>query len=182
MDIENIINPQEPRPRASSAEDGTTGTTSTSSATSSAPTIPGMGAQSSCHDSPTATTDYSNEARLILPPSHSPSKCVDPAVRPEQAEAAEVMSTTDARAHGLKRPASGNDPAGSLPDKKQYKWSTEEDRLLTVLRGNDMKWEDISKHLPGRSAISCRLRFQKYLEHPVWDDEKKNRLARLYER
>lgn len=46
-----------------------------------------------------------------------------------------------------------------------------------------MKWEDISKHLPGRSAISCRLRFQNYLERrSEWDDEKKNKLARLYER
>lgn len=46
-----------------------------------------------------------------------------------------------------------------------------------------MKWEDISKHLPGRSAISCRLRFQNYLERrSEWDEEKKNKLARLYER
>jgi hypothetical protein len=51
------------------------------------------------------------------------------------------------------------------------------------LRGNGMKWEDISKHLPGRSAISCRLRFQNYLERrSEWDEEKKNKLARLYER
>jgi len=46
-----------------------------------------------------------------------------------------------------------------------------------------MKWEDISKNLPGRSAISCRLRFQNYLERrSEWDEEKKNKLARLYER
>lgn len=46
-----------------------------------------------------------------------------------------------------------------------------------------MKWEDISRHLPGRSAISCRLRFQNYLERrSEWDEEKKNKLARLYER
>ena len=46
-----------------------------------------------------------------------------------------------------------------------------------------MKWEDISKRLPGRSAISCRLHYQNYLERrSEWDEEKKNRLARLYER
>ena len=46
-----------------------------------------------------------------------------------------------------------------------------------------MKWDNVSKHLPGRSAMSCRLRFQNYLERrAVWDDEKKDELARLYER
>jgi len=46
-----------------------------------------------------------------------------------------------------------------------------------------MKWEDISKRLPGRSAISCRLHYQNYLERrSEWDEERKNRLARLYER
>lgn len=46
-----------------------------------------------------------------------------------------------------------------------------------------MKWEDISKRLPGRSAISCRLHYQNYLERrSEWDEERKNKLARLYER
>lgn len=46
-----------------------------------------------------------------------------------------------------------------------------------------MKWDDISKRLPGRSAISCRLRYQNYSERrPDWDEEKKNKLARLYVR
>lgn len=46
-----------------------------------------------------------------------------------------------------------------------------------------MKWEDISKRLPGRSAISCRLHYQNFLERrPEWDEERKNKLARLYER
>ncbi|KAF2206955.1 hypothetical protein CERZMDRAFT_3729, partial [Cercospora zeae-maydis SCOH1-5] len=67
--------------------------------------------------------------------------------------------------------------------KKQSKWTADEDRSIIELRGNGMKWEDISKHLPGRSAISCRLRFQNYLERrSEWDEEKKNKLARLYER
>jgi hypothetical protein len=46
-----------------------------------------------------------------------------------------------------------------------------------------MKWEDISKKLRGRSAISCRLHYQNYLERrSEWDEEKRNRLARVYDR
>lgn len=74
-------------------------------------------------------------------------------------------------------------PNESPAKKKQSKWSAEEDAAIIELRGNGMKWEDISKNLPGRSAISCRLRFQNYLERrSEWDEEKKNKLARLYER
>ncbi|KAK4550674.1 hypothetical protein LTR36_000253 [Oleoguttula mirabilis] len=74
-------------------------------------------------------------------------------------------------------------PAESPAKKKQSKWTADEDASIIELRGNGMKWEDISKHLPGRSAISCRLRFQNYLERrSEWDEEKKNKLARLYER
>ncbi|GKT57368.1 MYB DNA-binding domain-containing protein [Colletotrichum tofieldiae] len=69
------------------------------------------------------------------------------------------------------------------PAKKQSKWSPEEDALIIELRGSGMKWEDISKRLPGRSAISCRLHYQNYLERrSEWDEERKNKLARLYER
>jgi len=78
---------------------------------------------------------------------------------------------------------SGTHSGESPAKKKQSKWSSEEDASIIELRGDGMKWEDISKHLPGRSAISCRLRFQNYLERrSEWDDEKKNKLARLYER
>ena len=69
------------------------------------------------------------------------------------------------------------------PVKKQSKWSPEEDALIIELRGSGMKWEDISKRLPGRSAISCRLHYQNYLERrSEWDEDRKNKLARLYER
>ncbi|KAF4983124.1 hypothetical protein FZEAL_1391 [Fusarium zealandicum] len=77
-------------------------------------------------------------------------------------------------------PAHGAD---QQPVKKQSKWSPEEDALIIELRGSGMKWEDISKRLPGRSAISCRLHYQNYLERrSEWDEERKNKLARLYER
>ncbi|KAK0732653.1 hypothetical protein B0T21DRAFT_384877 [Apiosordaria backusii] len=69
------------------------------------------------------------------------------------------------------------------PAKKQSKWSPEEDALIIELRGRGMKWDDISKRLPGRSSISCRLHYQNYLERrSEWDEERKNKLARLYER
>lgn len=73
--------------------------------------------------------------------------------------------------------------AAESPAKKQSKWSPEEDALIIELRGGGMKWEDISKRLPGRSPISCRLHYQNYLERrSEWDEERKNKLARLYER
>ena len=73
-------------------------------------------------------------------------------------------------------------PAES-PAKKQSKWSPEEDAIIIDLRGTGMKWEDISKKLPGRSPISCRLHYQNYLERrSEWNEERKDKLARLYER
>ena len=69
------------------------------------------------------------------------------------------------------------------PAKKQSKWSPAEDAEIIRLRGAGMKWEDISKKLRGRSAISCRLHYQNYLERrSEWDEEKRNRLARVYDR
>ena len=69
------------------------------------------------------------------------------------------------------------------PAKRQSKWSAEEDALIIDLRGGGMEWEDVSKKLPGRSAISCRLHYQNYLERrSEWDEERKNKLAKLYER
>ena len=82
-----------------------------------------------------------------------------------------------------KRPRLNSPPPITQPAKRQSKWTAEEDIVIIELRGTGMKWEDISKRLPGRSAISCRLHYQNYLERrSEWDDEKKNRLARLYER
>ncbi|KAI1614804.1 MYB DNA-binding domain-containing protein [Exophiala viscosa] len=82
-----------------------------------------------------------------------------------------------------KRLLSSEDNPIQSPAKKQSKWSPEEDTKIIQLRQDGMKWEDISKHLPGRSAISCRLHYQNYLERrSEWDEDRKNRLARLYER
>ncbi|MCJ1403634.1 hypothetical protein MMC11_006857 [Xylographa trunciseda] len=82
-----------------------------------------------------------------------------------------------------KRPPPSVPHPSASPAKRQSKWTPEEDALIVDLRLPGMKWEEISKRLPGRSAISCRLHYQNYLERRGdWDEEKKNRLARLYER
>ncbi|KAK6362501.1 hypothetical protein LTS17_012793 [Exophiala oligosperma] len=82
-----------------------------------------------------------------------------------------------------KRLSTSQDHPVQSPAKKQSKWSPEEDTKIIHLRHDGMKWEDISKHLPGRSAISCRLHYQNYLERrSEWDEDRKNKLARLYER
>jgi hypothetical protein len=83
----------------------------------------------------------------------------------------------------IKRQASQTPLPEESPAKKQSKWTPEEDNLTIELRGQGMKWDDIAKRLPGRSSISCRLRYQNYLEkRAIWDEEKKNKLARLYAR
>ena len=67
------------------------------------------------------------------------------------------------------------------PAKKHSRWLPEEDTLLIRLRGNGLSWEELSKELPGRSAISCRLHYQNYLERRVvWTEDENNKLARLY--
>lgn len=74
----------------------------------------------------------------------------------------------------IKRSASQTPMLEESPAKKQSKWTPEEDNLTIELRGQGMKWDDIAKRLPGRSSISCRLRYQNYLEkRAVWDEEKK---------
>jgi len=79
--------------------------------------------------------------------------------------------------------ASAGDPLLEQPAKKQSKWSPAEDTLLIQLRGENMKWEEISKRLPGRSAISCRLHYQNFLERKAeWNRERDAKMARLYDR
>ena len=82
-----------------------------------------------------------------------------------------------------KRPLpTGEEPVRS-PAKRSSKWSPAEDAKIIRLRGKGMKWDDISKHLLGRSSISCRLHYQNYLERrSEWDEEKRNKLARVYDR
>ncbi|KAL2372001.1 hypothetical protein RJ035_005779 [Blastomyces gilchristii] len=75
-------------------------------------------------------------------------------------------------------------PPGDRTAKKHWaKWSAEEDECIIRLRGSGTKWKDVSARLPGRSHISCRLRYQNYLEKGCnWDENQKTKLARLYYR
>lgn len=82
-----------------------------------------------------------------------------------------------------KRAASTQSHALESPVKKSTKWSAEENALITELRGNKMKWDEIAQRLPGRSTLSCRLHYQNFLERRAeWDEEKKTKLSRLYDR
>jgi len=66
----------------------------------------------------------------------------------------------------LKRRVDEPSTRGVRPPEKRHrgKWTPEEDNIAIELRNQGMKWEDIAKHIPGRSAISCRLRYQNYSE------------------
>lgn len=91
-----------------------------------------------------------------------------------------ISSSIPAKRHQEEPPA--GQPT-SMRQSKWPKWSPEEDALIIKLRGSGMKWEDISKRLPGRSVISCQFHYQIYLERrSEWDNDKKNKLARLYQR
>ena len=74
------------------------------------------------------------------------------------------ISITHALEPKNKRPPPSQPHPAESAEKKIFSWTADEDASLIELRGNTMKWEDIAKHLPGRSAISCRLRSQNYLE------------------
>lgn len=88
--------------------------------------------------------------------------------------------------HGFvsnKRPSPPDDSRPGPPPKRQSKWNPEEDRKIIAYRGQGMKWSEISARLYPRTEIGCRLHYQNYLEkRSDWDEEKKNKLARVYER
>ncbi|KAF7874700.1 uncharacterized protein EAF02_008677 [Botrytis sinoallii] len=121
----------------------------------------------------------SNESQTTSPPDRNQTRSTSVQSSITQPEIPNYAAAVSAA--GGKR-SMGAHPSES-PAKKQSKWSADEDALIIDLRGSGMKWEDISKRLPGRSAISCRLHYQNYLERrSEWDEERKNKLARLYER
>lgn len=73
-------------------------------------------------------------------------------------------------------------PDGKSPRISKKKWLQVEDKKIIKLRAEKESWEKISQQLRGRSAMSCRLRYQNYLERPEWDEAKKKQLALLYDR
>ncbi|KAK0824924.1 hypothetical protein LTR91_019519 [Friedmanniomyces endolithicus] len=71
----------------------------------------------------------------------------------------------------------------SPPASTPTKWTIAEDASIVKLRRDGRKWRDAAEELPGRSATSCRLRYQNYLERrPQWDEKKQDKLALLYDR
>ncbi|RAL61543.1 hypothetical protein DID88_009582 [Monilinia fructigena] len=121
----------------------------------------------------------SNESPTSSPPDRNQTRSTS--VQSSIAQPELPAYVTAISGNGGKR-SMGAHPSES-PAKKQSKWSPEEDALIIDLRGSGMKWEDISKRLPGRSAISCPYYRITYLERrSEWDEERKNKLARLYER
>ncbi|KAL9620103.1 MAG: hypothetical protein Q9160_005309 [Pyrenula sp. 1 TL-2023] len=148
-----------------------TATTATTSARSTPTTSIFAPHQSQLHSQPLQQTSSIPSKRPAPPPS--------PVTASAPVGGGPGLSSSLGVAPGSHDPHHVSPP----PAKKQSKWSPEEDQLIIRLRGDGMKWEDISKHLPGRSAISCRLHYQNYLERrSEWDEERRNKLARLYER
>lgn len=100
-------------------------------------------------------------------------------------EGKKVNHSTNSAAASSSIPAKWISETQACPSepKSKPRWLPTEDSNIVQLRRTGMTWEDMSKQLPGRSAISCRLRYQNYLERrSEWDDDRKNKLARLYER
>ena len=147
---------------------------------SSQPTsIPSVVSSSASQSAPSPpTVPYSQTQRQYLPALNTSSARSSSYLSPRSAP-----QTLAPHQPSAKRPPPSVPHPSALPAKRQSKWTPEEDTLIITLRAPGMKWEDISQRLPGRSAISCRLHYQNYLERRSdWDEEKKNRLARLYER
>lgn len=133
---------------------------------------------------PTSTSQFP----IITSPSTSSASHYSTSTAPPQAH-----GQTQTAPLGGRQPATGAsskrghptnpDPLVSPDQKRQKKWTARENALLVSLRGANVKWADISKQIPGRSNTSCRLRYQNYVEKDnAWTDEKKDKLARLYER
>ncbi|KAG5956071.1 hypothetical protein E4U56_006779 [Claviceps arundinis] len=69
------------------------------------------------------------------------------------------------------------------PQEAKIRWSGGEEDILFAYRNAKMSWEQISGHLPGRTAISCETHyFQQNRSGPEWPQERKNQLCKLYER
>lgn len=137
-------------------------------------------------DSTARTTQPRQRSPLHHPPAESIYAPSEPVNRLKAGPSVALATGSLARlapAQSNKRPASSDPHALESPAKRQSKWSADENALIVQLRGSSMKWDEISKRLPGRSSISCRLHYQNFLERrPEWDEEKKNKLAVLYER
>ncbi|KAL8817860.1 MAG: hypothetical protein Q9191_008063 [Dirinaria sp. TL-2023a] len=132
-----------------------------------------------------STSPASHVSTSTAPPSilhNAPQQAQFAPLRPPRST---IPTITQAQSipSGKRPPPAATHPSASPAKKQNSKWSLDEDELIIQLRGKNMKWDDVSKRLPGRTAIACRLHFQNYLERkPVWNEEMKDKLARLYDR
>lgn len=113
--------------------------------------------------------------RSALPPHLSPN-----VQYPGQQE----PSDQDSR-HSLDRAGALEDSATAIPDKKKgrKKWESDEDKRIIQFRGDGMSWAKISRHIPGRTEMACRMHYQNYLEKRSRGNEKeRDKFARVYER
>jgi hypothetical protein len=172
VDISLLLKPKDGR--SGEGNDGHGRSNSASPAAKSTASIPSL----------PSTVATSVTGGLVLGPnSHAQSNGAPGLQSINQSRSSPSPSALRPQPQSLKRVASATDLPTTSPAKKQSKWSADEDAKIIQLRGEGMKWEDISKQLPGRSAISCRLHYQNYLERrSEWDEDRKNKLARLYER
>ena len=73
--------------------------------------------------------------------------------------------------------------SSEAPTNDAPEWTSDEDALLLKLRCKGKLWSDIATRLLGRSPESCKLRYQNMEElGTFWTEEKKNALAKFYER
>ncbi|KAK3169302.1 hypothetical protein OEA41_008685 [Lepraria neglecta] len=85
-------------------------------------------------------------------------------------------------------PGKRRQPKKKLPisrPAKRPRWSEAEDKKVVRLRRSGKEWNDVSLEMPGRSAMSCAMRYKNHLKHDLKFQpyvEKQIRLARLYAR
>ena len=133
-------------------------------------------------------TSASHLPRVTSPATSSASRYSTSTAPPQAYSQTQTVAPLGGRqpisgASSKRGPPTNPHPSASPAKKKPRKWSEREIELLISLRGANMKWADVAKHFPGRTETSCRLRYQNYEERNItWDEEKKDMLARLYER
>ncbi|KAA8652780.1 hypothetical protein EYZ11_003793 [Aspergillus tanneri] len=61
-------------------------------------------------------------------------------------------------------------------------WTLEEDAAIIALHDRGEKWEDIGRHLQGRSGTACHFRYVFLRHRPEWNEEWKDQVAVWYQR
>ena len=155
--------------------------------------VPSSSSQCKPLPSPSSVSTTSYYSASAAPPQPEQQHCARPPTRSapfaflaqaavSQQDPGNGLAIEAAESH--KRTLPADEELEDLPTAKRLsKWGAAENAKIIRLRGKDMKWKDISNELPGRSEIACRLHYQNYLEkRSEWDEERRNKLARVYDR